>query len=109
MSIKDGMGVSFLSHNSEVTVEVLEDLVEHVHEENLESLSDTSSNSRRTDKITRIISNDVHKKPNQIKRLLKNTNVFVGRKLPPSSNCTTKLLQLGSKFFPLEVLEIHMG
>ena len=36
MSIKDG--ISLLSHNSEVKGEGFEDLVEHVHEEDLESL-----------------------------------------------------------------------
>lgn len=93
------MRVSFLSHNSEVTVEGLEDLVEHVHEE-VESLTDTSSNYRWTDEMTKIISTHVYKKPNQIKRLLKNANVFVGRKLPTQQQLYNKVAATRKQVLP---------
>ena len=95
MSIKDG--ISLLSHNSEVKGEGFEDLVEHVHEEDLESLT---SNYRWTDEMTKIISTHVYKKPNQIKRLLKNANVFVGRKLPTQQQLYNKVAATRNQVLP---------
>ena len=94
------MRVSFLSHNTEVRVEGLEDLVEHVHEEDLEILTNTSSNYRWTDEMTKIISNHAFEKPNQIKRLLKNANVFVGRKLPTQQQLYNKVAATRKQVLP---------
>ena len=95
------MRVSFLSHSSEVTVEGLEDLVEHVHEEDLDILTDTSSsNYRWTDEMTKLISDHVHDKPNKIMRLLKNANVFVGRKIATKQQLYNKVAATRKQVLP---------
>ena len=75
------MRISFLSHNSQVIVERLEEVGEHVHEEDEESCGQPSSNYRWTEEMTKIISEHIYEKPNRILRRLKETNVFVGKKV----------------------------
>ena len=62
------MRISFLSHNSQVIVERLEGVGEHVHEEDEESCGQPSSNYRRTEEMTKIISEHIYEKPNRILR-----------------------------------------
>lgn len=62
------MKVTFLSHNSEVTVESLEDFTDHVHDEDMENVNNPSSNYRWTAEMNKIVIEGVtnHAKPNVV-------------------------------------------
>ena len=68
----------FLSHNSEVSVESLENITEHRHEEDAEVESNKSMNFKWPDEATKLIKRHIHAKPNQILRILRDANVFGG-------------------------------
>ena len=49
-----------MSHNSEVSVESLEDATEHSHEEDLEIANNKSTNFKWPDEATKIVKNNLH-------------------------------------------------
>ena len=65
-----------MSHNSEVSVESLENVTEHKHEEDTEVGSNKSMNFKWSDEATALIKEHILAKPNQILRILRDKNVF---------------------------------
>ena len=94
------MRISFLSHNSQVVVERLEEVGEHEHEEDVESHGQSSSNYRWTEEMTKIISEHIYEKPNRILRRLKETNVFVGRNVPSKQQLYNKIAATKKNILP---------
>jgi hypothetical protein len=90
-----------LSHNSEVSVESLEDATEHSHEEDLEIANNKSTNFKWPDEATKIVKNNLHARPNQILRKLKDANVFSGN-IPSKPQLYNKVAAERKSVFPSE-------
>ena len=92
--------VAFLSHCPEVTVDVLEDALEHRHDEDQDFVENPSKNYRWTDEATKIVSELVknHVFPAQIEKTLKSSDVFRGN-MPTKAQLYNKCAAEKKKFF----------
>ena len=93
--------MAYLSHNSEVTVESIEGVADHIHEEDSDFVKNPSKNFRWPAEASKIVTEGVvnHAKPNVIKRNLKNANVF-GREVPTKTQLYNKIAATKMLVFP---------
>ena len=101
--------VAFLSHCPEVTVDVLESVLEHRHDDDPDFVSNPTKNFRWTDEATNIISELVknHVYPAQIEKTLKSSNVFRGN-MPSRAKLYNKIAAEKKKVFKsLKVNNTH--
>jgi hypothetical protein len=87
--------VAFLSHNSEVTVETVEGVEDHIHEEEPPSINN-SSTFKWSDEMTKVVMEWIHAKPNFIKRKLKG----LGCKMPTQTQLYNKIAATKKTVFP---------
>ena len=87
--------VAFLSHNSEVTVEPVEGVEDHIHEEEPPS-TNNSSTFKWSDEMTKVVMEWIHAKPNFIKIKLKG----LGCKMPTQTQLYNKIAATKKTVFP---------
>ena len=103
------MKVAYLSHNSEVVVEALEDVANHVHKEDLDFINNSSKYYKWTTEATEIVMNGVvnHAKPKVINRNLKHANVC-GSRMPNQAELYNKIAAVKATVFPTtKVMNSH--
>ena len=86
---------AFLSTNSEVTVETIEGVDDHIHEEETPS-ANSSSTFKWSDEMTKVVMEWIHAKPNFIKRKLKG----LGCKMPTQTQLYNKMAATKKIVFP---------
>ena len=93
--------LSFLSHCSAVTVETVDGIDEHKHEEDPQYEADPGAVFKWTEEMTKIVEDCVrnNQKPNVVKRNLTQANVF-GLRKPSKVQLYNKIAAVKKKVFP---------
>ena len=96
----------FMSHSSEISVESLENVNEHCHVEDTEVENSKSTNFKWPEEATKIVKDNIHFKPNQILRKLREANVFSG-KMPSKVQLNNKVSAKKSAYASTSVKNTH--
>ena len=98
----------FLSDNSKVVVESVDGVTNHKHEEDPDFVEEASTNYRWTNDMEEVIKNGImnHKKPNVIKRDLKDVNVC-GRNFPTQTQLYNKIAAMPCAKRSTSVINTH--
>ena len=95
-----------MSHSSEISVESLENVNEHCHVEDTEVENSKSTNFKWPEEATKIVKDNIHFKPNQILRKLREANAFSG-KMPSKVQLNNKVSAKKTAYASTSVKNTH--
>ena len=95
-----------MSHSSEISVESLENVNEQCHVEDTKVENSKSTNFKWPEEATKIVKDNIHFKPNQILRKLREANVFSG-KMPSKVQLNNKVSAKKNAYASTSVKNTH--